>query len=90
MPMIRKEFYAYGRVQGVGFRFYIATLSSSYKLTGFAKNLTDGSVQIQLQGDALDIEKAKDSILKPYRFISVDSLTEKEIPVVEEIGFSIL
>lgn len=31
----------------VGFRFYIlySTLASSYKLTGFAKNLTAGDVQ---------------------------------------------
>ena len=88
--MIRKEFYAYGRVHGVGVRFYIATLASSYKLTGFAKNLTDGSVQIQLQGDILNIEKVKSAILKPNRFILVDSLDEKEISVIEEIGFSIL
>lgn len=90
MPMIRKEFFAYGRVQGVGFRFYIATLASSYNLTGFAKNLTDGSVQIQLQGDILNIAKVKSVILKPYRFILVENLDEKKIPVIEETGFSIL
>lgn len=90
MPMIRKEFFAYGRVQGVGFRFYIATLASSHNLTGFAKNLTDGGVQIQLQGEILNIEKVKSIILKPYRFILVDNLYETEIPVTKETGFSIL
>lgn len=90
MKTIRKEFYARGRVQGVGFRFYIAQLASRHRLTGFAENLTDGSVRIQLQGDALSIEQAKEAILMGNRWIVVESLSEDEISTKDETKFSIL
>ncbi len=35
-----------GRVQGVGFRYFIARFASSLGLTGYAKNMFSGDVEI--------------------------------------------
>ncbi|MBD3380442.1 MAG: acylphosphatase [Candidatus Omnitrophica bacterium] len=39
-----------GRVQGVGFRFTAERIASSLGLTGYVKNLPDGSVEAVCEG----------------------------------------
>ncbi|HEX2919581.1 MAG TPA: acylphosphatase [Bacteroidales bacterium] len=39
-----------GRVQGVGFRWNALREASSLGLTGFVRNMTDGSVYIEAEG----------------------------------------
>lgn len=46
----------YGRVQGVGFRFFASRLSKKYNLLGYAKNLPDGTVEIIAQGKEKDLQ----------------------------------
>ena len=40
-----------GHVQGVGFRFTTFNLAKGYEVTGFVKNLVDGRVQLELEGE---------------------------------------
>ncbi len=46
-----------GRVQGVGFRSTAKQLAEKLKLTGFTRNLPDGSVEICVQGEKAQLEK---------------------------------
>jgi len=46
----RLEALAFGRVQGVGYRAFVARAADRLKLTGFAKNLDDGSVAVVAEG----------------------------------------
>jgi acylphosphatase len=39
-----------GRVQGVGFRYYIARIASEFDLTGYVRNLFSGEVEICAEG----------------------------------------
>lgn len=39
-----------GLVQGVGFRWFVARHARSLGLTGFARNLPDGSVEVVVDG----------------------------------------
>lgn len=43
--------YLEGHVQGVGFRFTTYNLAKGYEVTGFVKNLVDGRVQLEVEGD---------------------------------------
>ena len=45
-----------GHVQGVGFRYSTVQAAASLHLTGFVRNLHDGSVEIVAEGEELDIE----------------------------------
>ncbi|MBI1976816.1 MAG: acylphosphatase [Candidatus Omnitrophica bacterium] len=40
-----------GQVQGVGFRFTAERIALDLKLTGWVKNLTDGRVEVALEGE---------------------------------------
>ena len=47
----------YGRVQGVGFRYTTQYEAKKLGLTGYAKNLDDGSVEVVACGDEGQVEK---------------------------------
>ena len=55
--IIRKHFFFKGRVQGVGFRYRAQNAASMYGVTGWVKNLYDGSVEMEAQGLEEDIDK---------------------------------
>lgn len=40
-----------GVVQGVGFRYFAARLAHRYRLTGYVRNLPEGTVEIEVEGD---------------------------------------
>lgn len=77
--MIRREFIVSGRVQGVGFRFFCKYQASLLSLTGYAKNLDDGQVLIEVQGDEPSINKFKKNILNGNGFSKVISIAEREL-----------
>lgn len=45
----------WGRVQGVGFRATAQRLAQGFPLAGFVKNLPNGSVELAVEGDALQV-----------------------------------
>lgn len=49
--------WVYGRVQGVGFRYSTQHEAQRLGLTGYAKNMDDGSVEVVACGDAAQVEK---------------------------------
>ncbi|MHC4293033.1 MAG: acylphosphatase [Planctomycetota bacterium] len=46
-----------GRVQGVGFRYTSYNIARRYQLTGYVKNLSDGTVEMIAQGPAGDVSE---------------------------------
>lgn len=53
--MVAKNVIFSGRVQGVGFRFTVHRIAARHQLTGFVRNLPDGSVEMLAQGAAEDV-----------------------------------
>ena len=56
--MVKKaaKFILQGTVQGVFFRQFIKEKAELLKLTGFTRNLTDGSVEVIVEGEGDKIE----------------------------------
>jgi acylphosphatase len=50
MPAARLTAWVEGRVQGVGFRWWVRSRALQLGLTGFAENLTDGRVKVVAEG----------------------------------------
>ena len=50
--MKRLEMQVLGRVQGVAFRWSTQRQAAAFDLTGWVRNLADGSVRIVAEGDA--------------------------------------
>ena len=55
--MIRKHIIAHGRVQGVGLRFTVTGFAKKYNVTGWVRNLYDGTVEMEVQGDENSIQQ---------------------------------
>src|SRR5437879_1537138 len=41
-----------GRVQGVGFRYSAQELAHDFAVSGYVRNLPDGTVEVQVEGEA--------------------------------------
>lgn len=79
-----------GRVQGVGFRFYAAMNAERCHLTGWVKNMADGSVTEEVQGTGLQIKQFLSLMQEGNRFIRIDQIEKEERPFVEgEKGFHV-
>lgn len=60
--MERVTIFVRGRVQGVGFRWWTRARALELGLNGFARNMTDGRVEICAQGSATAIERLRELI----------------------------
>jgi len=45
-----------GRVQGVGFRYTASTIAKGFPVTGYVMNLSNGSVELFVQGQGASVE----------------------------------
>ena len=85
--MVRKHIYFSGRVQGVGFRYSAVYLARPLDLTGWVRNLWDGRVEMEVQGESAAID-ALLAGLRDQRYIYITDTEIREIPVIEENGFT--
>ncbi|MGA0133922.1 MAG: acylphosphatase [Opitutales bacterium] len=51
-----REVWYTGRVQGVGFRAGVLSVSRGYEVTGYVQNLTDGRVYLHAEGAERELE----------------------------------
>lgn len=88
--VIRRYACAAGRVQGVGFRMFVRQQAVMNDITGWAMNMSDGTVTMELQGDAAAVEAAFDAMRTGNYFVRVERLDiEEREPVDGERDFSI-
>ncbi|CND88113.1 acylphosphatase [Yersinia nurmii] len=57
MPKVCIAAYVYGVVQGVGFRFCTQHEAVNRGITGYAKNMDDGSVEVIACGESESVEE---------------------------------
>lgn len=80
---------ARGRVQGVFFRAETSRIADSLGLSGWVRNMPDGSVEAVFEGDRKSVESAVEWSGRGPRFAIVESLdVENEEPTGEH-GFEI-
>ncbi|MFZ0370394.1 MAG: acylphosphatase [Halobacillus sp.] len=79
--MERNHLIVHGRVQGVGFRASAKQIADQLDITGWAKNKSDGTVEIDAEGEGRQLKQFIDKINEgPTPFAKVEALdiTEKE------------
>ena len=85
---IRKHIIFYGRVQGVGFRYYAVQKANQLGLTGWVRNCWAETVEMEVQGD----EETITEMIKRIRTSSYIEITDAKwtkIPLESEFGFHI-
>ena len=89
--MIRaRRLVASGRVQGVGFRYFVVQAAKPRGLTGYVRNLRDGRVEIVAEGLIGDIRGLAMDVLAGPRHGRVDQVDSDDILVSGEYsGFEV-
>jgi acylphosphatase len=53
----RREIRYAGNVQGVGFRYTVRSIARQFAVSGYVKNLSDGRVELVLEGSPAEINE---------------------------------
>ena len=81
--MIRaREFLIAGRVQGVGFRFFAREAAAREGLRGFVRNLEDGRVEVQAEGDQAALERFERALHRGPPGAEILDVAMSELPPV--------
>ena len=77
----------YGIVQCVGFRYFSCIEAHKYSLTGHAKNLQCGDVEVLMYGEKSNIDKMLKWLEEGPKTARVENLTSTDIPYEVHKGF---
>ncbi len=68
-----------GRVQGVGFRYFVTRHAQAAGLCGYVRNLSDGRVEFLLQGDPARVGRVIEHIRQGPNYARVADLATGDI-----------
>ncbi|MBB5182430.1 acylphosphatase [Catenisphaera adipataccumulans] len=78
--IVRKRIRFYGTVQGVGFRWEAGTYAKEHHLTGWVKNLPDGTVRMEVQGRMEDI-KGMIQYIRRNPYIEIEDMIVQDMEI---------
>lgn len=73
------HFLIQGRVQGVGFRWFVQREASELELRGWVRNTEDGDVEVVAAGEAEDLQELRASLRRGPRGSRVDRVIEHHL-----------
>ena len=73
------HFQIQGRVQGVGFRWFVHREARELELRGWVRNTEDGDVEVVATGTAEDLDELRQSLRKGPRGSRVDRVIEHHL-----------
>jgi len=77
--MVQYEIKVEGRVQGVGFRYFVQKRATEWHIAGWVKNTVDGGVLVMAQGRTEDMDVFLDHLRRGPSMARVDRVIE--VPV---------
>lgn len=78
-----------GRVQGVGFRYFVEHSANALGLAGWVRNLDDASVEVYAVGAADQLSELAGLLWKGPRWAEVRGVDETEAPLEQVRGFAV-
>lgn len=78
-----------GRVQGVGFRNFVQREARKLGVTGYARNLADGQVEVLAVGTAEAVQELMGLVARGPRWAEVRHCEVREAPMLNCEGFEI-
>lgn len=79
----------HGRVQGVGFRFFVRERAALDGLAGWARNADDGSVEVEGEGERDAMERFERALRQGPAGSRVDRVDVVDITPAHRRGFRI-
>ncbi len=87
--VVRRRAVVSGEVQGVGFRANARAEARRLGVGGFARNLPNGTVQVEVEGPDALVETMLDWLRRGPRWASVDTVTVTEVEPWGSTSFDI-
>jgi acylphosphatase len=84
-----RRWYVRGRVQGVGFRYFAQHAAAGLGLTGYARNLDDGRVEVYAAGSEEKLSQLAALLYQGPRYADVRGVEEEEAAVQQSSSFEI-
>ena len=78
-----------GRVQGVGFRYFVEHSAKALGVSGWVRNVDDGSVEVYASGTAAQLSDLAGLLWQGPRWAEVRGVDESEAALEEHSGFSV-
>lgn len=79
MESLAVRYRVHGRVQGVGFRWFVMREGSRLHLAGFVRNLPDGSVEVVAQGEAGELDRLERALQRGPTMARVDGVEKAHV-----------
>ena len=73
------HFLVRGRVQGVGFRWFVHREASELDLRGWVRNTEEGEVEVVVSGNQEDLDELRASLYRGPRGSRVDGVLEHKL-----------
>ena len=87
---VARRFVISGRVQGVGFRWFAESAAAREGLHGWVRNLPDGRVEAQAEGDAEAVDRFERALQHGPPAAHVEAVDVDAImPTGRDTGFSV-
>jgi len=84
-----RRFLVSGRVQGVGYRYFAERSAHQTGVTGWARNLDDGRVEVHANGTSKQLDDFEARLRTGPHYADVRSVEASDVPVLELSGFHI-
>jgi acylphosphatase len=85
---VARRYQVSGRVQGVGYRYYAVDAARREGLHGYVKNLPDGRVEAEAEGEAEALDRFERALRQgPSRSLVEHVIVESTNPTAREVGF---
>lgn len=89
MDTVRRHLIFSGYVQGVGFRYRAYHAARGLGLSGWVKNRSDGTVELEAEGTEDAIAELV-AVMERHPWAQIDRVTSERIPVQGGYSFEIL
>ena len=89
MTATARRYFVRGRVQGVGFRYFVQRAAAGLRLEGYARNLDDGRVEVYAFGDPRALRELEGCLSKGPRWAEVRGVETEETALERASGFEI-
>ncbi|KQL51755.1 MULTISPECIES: acylphosphatase [Bacillaceae] len=73
-----------GRVQGVGFRAFVEQIGHRHNMTGTVRNLTNGNVQVEVQGEKKAFAMFMSDLKQGNHFSHITAIQTEELDVKKD------
>ena len=72
-----------GRVQGVGFRYFVVREARRLGVAGYARNLRDGSVEIRAEGENTVVQRLIEAVRRGPTGSRVDDVEIESVEIAD-------